>query len=455
MSRIFLIFFIVLAGCASKEKAASVTETPPPPDWVNNRPISSSYYIGIGLAPKAPGTNFQRSAKDNALSDLASEIKVNVSTNSLLYTLEREYKFEQEFRETIRTNSDLSLEDFEIVDTWEDNRTYWVYYRMNRAQYAERLRAKKEAAQSMGIDFLSKAEASFRSGEFTNAADYYLRGLQALEEFWNEENEVTYQNQTILLDNTLFSGLKTLLSEVRITSEDRIELNFQNRFTTSASIQVSDSKDNRPLVGAPLTYSYFGMYGRVKGRLSTNADGRVTIPVSEVDREKSSNTLNVAIDTESIFDPFQSDAFMRKLTESLRGKSIDVPIHYKPPSVYIESVEKNLGKPLDGKPLTSAIMTSLSRRDVSFANAKSSADLTLELNAQTKKSGESQGFSTSMLEVNITLFDNLSGEKRYQVSKNNVKGVDLNFEAAGMKAYQNLTRNIESELMRKLVNDIF
>lgn len=455
MNRIFFLFFLILAGCASKEKVASDAENPPPPDWVNNRPISSSYYIGIGLAPKAPGTNFQRSAKDNALSDLASEIKVNVNTNSLLYTLEREYKFEQEFRETIRTSSDLNLEDFEVVDTWEDDRTYWVYYRMNRAQYAERLRAKKEAAQNTAIDFLSKAEASFRSGEFTNSADYYLRGLQALEEFWNEENQVAYQNQTILLDNALFAGLKTLLNEVSMTSEDRIELNFQNRFTATASIQITDSKENRPFVGAPVTYSYFGVYGRVKGRLSTNADGRVTIPVSEVDREKSSNILSVSIDTESIFDSFQGDAFMRKLTESLRGKSIDVPIHYKPPSVYIEASEKNLGQTLEGKPLTSAIMTSLSRRNVSFANSKSGADLTLELSAQTKKSGESQGFSTAMLEVNITLFDNLSGEKRYQVSKNNVKGVDLNFEDAGMKAYQNLTRNIESELMRKLVNDIF
>ncbi len=455
MNRILIVYILLLAGCASKEKATSVAETSPPPAWVNSRPISSSYYIGIGLAPKAPGTNFQRTAKDNALSDLASEIKVNVNTNSLLHTLEREYKFEQEFRETIRTSSDLNLEDFEIVDTWEDDRNYWVYYRMNRAQYAKRIRAKKDAAQSMAIDFLSKAEASYRSGDFTNSADYYLRGLQALEEFWNEENEVTYENQTILLDNALFAGLKNLLSEVRISSEDRIELNFQNRFSTTASIQVADSKDNRPLVGVPLTYSYFGQYGRVKGKLSTNADGRASLPISNVDREKSNNTLSVGIDTESIFDPFQSDAFMRKLTESLRGKSIDAPIYYKPPSIYIDSTEKNLGKPLDGKPLTSAIMTSLTRRDVRFSNTRSGADLTLKLSAETEKSGESQGFSTAMLELNITLFDNLSGEKRYQVSKNNVKGVDLNFEDAGMKAYQNLTRNIESELMRKLVNDIF
>ncbi|MFN2429566.1 MAG: LPP20 family lipoprotein [Cryomorphaceae bacterium] len=455
MNRIFFFVLLLLIGCASKEKTASVAETNPPPAWVNERPISSMYYTGIGLASKAPGTNFQRTAKDNALSDLASEIKVNVNTNSLLYTLEREYKFEQEFRETIRTNSDLNLEDFEIVDTWEDDRTYWVYYRMNKAQYADRLQAKKESAQNMAIDFLSKAQASYRSGEFTNSADYYLRGLQALEEFWNQENEVNYQNKTILLDNELFSGLKTLLTEVSIASEDRIELNFQNRFSSDASIRVTASNENRPLIGVPLIYSYFGEYGRVKGKLTTNADGRINIPISEVDSERKNNTLKVAIDTESFFEPFQSDAFMRKLTESLRGKEVDIPVHYKAPSIYIESVEKNLGKPLDGKPLTSAIITSLSRRDVRFANSKSEADLTLELNASTKKSGESQGFSTAMLELSITLFDNLSREKRYQVSKNNVKGVDLNFEDAGLKAYQNLTRNLESELMRKLVTDIF
>jgi hypothetical protein len=79
----------------------------------------------------------------------------------------------------------------------------------------------------------------------------------------------------------------------------------------------------------------------------------------------------------------------------------------------------------------------------------------MTLRTDTRKGGEAQGFATAFLNVNLDIIDNLSGQNVYKVSRSDVKGVDLDFEKAGMKAYQNITRNIESELMRKLVNDLF
>src|SRR5690606_25529174 len=151
---------LLLFACNAQKKSSAITQESPPPGWVANKPLNSAYYTGIGVAPKAAGTHYQRTAKDNALSDLASEIKVNVNSNSLLYTLETNAKFEQEFKESIRTRTDLSLEDFEIVDTWEDANSYWVHYRLNKQAYAEKLQAKKNAAQQLAMDFLAKAESA-------------------------------------------------------------------------------------------------------------------------------------------------------------------------------------------------------------------------------------------------------------------------------------------------------
>jgi len=456
MSRLTLIFIaVILIGCGAKKEVAQTETAPPPPSWVSSRPISSSYYVGIGLSQKAPGINHQRVAKENALSDLASEIEVNVKSNSLLYTLEREYKFEQEFRETIKTQTNLELEDFEVVDSWEDQNAYWVYYRLDKATYRAKQEKKKQTAQQLGLDFLSKAESAKNSGQYAASADHYLRGIQALEEFANEENKVNYGGTEIFLANELFIGLNQLLSSPQIKLEDQIILNFQNRFKTDASLLVTSNDGSQPFEGVPIVYEYFGVYGRNKSKLSTNADGRLNVQISEVDKERSQNTVDIRIDSESIFELYQSDKFMKELTKSIRPKSIQEPIQYLPPTVYISSTEKNLGKSLENNPIKSAVMNSLQRREISFANSPKNADLSIQIAANTKKSGEAQGFSTCTLEVDLSLVDNASGEKRYQVTNSNVKGVDLDYNKAGLKAYKNLTRNIESELMRKLVNDIF
>src|SRR5690554_5362130 len=313
-----LIIALMVWSCGANKSTTATNTEPAPPHWVESRPLNASYFIGIGVAPITAGTNYQQTAKQNALSDLASEIKVNVNTNSLLHTLETNSQFQQEFNETIRLQSDLNLEDFEIIDTWTDVNSYWVYYRLSKSAYAEKVKQKKKTAQELSLDFYAKAEAASHSGNYSIAIDYYLRGLQALENFWNEENKVDYMGQSILLDNTLYTHLNDLLNKPQISFENPIELNFQNKFKTQTNLHVT-SPTGAPIEAVPLAYEYFGTYGRHRGKTITNADGRTEIAVVEADKERSGNFIRVFVDTERLFEPFQSDRFMQKLTETMRG----------------------------------------------------------------------------------------------------------------------------------------
>ncbi len=441
-------------ACTSPAGTASSSPESYRPDWVRNRPISGMYYVGIGVAQKSRDFQYQNVARENALSDLAAEIRVNVSSNSLLYTLEREYKFEQEFRETVRISTDLELEDFDLVDTWEDEHSYWVYYRLNKADYAEQQARRRRAAQSLALDFYAKGLAAENSGHFSNAADSYLRGLQALELFWGEDNEVDFQGEKLRVDNRLFTHLRDLLSTANVLIENELVLNFQNGFQSTAQVLVTRSERGLPLEAVPLSYEYFGSFGRVLGKVNTNADGRAEIPLSNADRERSGNTLVCAIDTEHLFEPFRNDRFMRTLTSSLRSRSANKAIRYSPPRVYIDSREQNLGRDMASTPLTSAVKTSLGRRGMSFATSESDADLLMRIRSNTTPLGEDRGFFSTRLELDISIRNLSNGESVYSVSRSNIRGVDLDHERAGLKAYDNLTRNIESELMRRLINDI-
>jgi len=452
---IILLVMLSLAACSNQKQVSELSSAANKPDWTQSRPISSSHYIGIGVAQKSIDGEYRTAAKENALSDLASEIKVNVNSNSLLYTLEREYKFEQEFRETIKTSTNLDLEDFELVESWEDENAYWLYYRLSKSQYAERQKEKKESAEALAIDFLSKAESANSNGQFSESVDYYLRGLQSLEEFWAENNEVIHRGNTIYVDNELFTGLKSTLTNTSIELSNEPILNFQNSYTTEAELLLTNSDSNKPLASVPISYIYQGLYGRVKGSLASNLDGRITISISEAERSSKPNVLSVAINTDELFEPFKSDQFMQKLTKSLRGTSTSHSIRYYPPLVFINASEKNLGAVMSVEPITAAIIASLNRKGVRFTKEKEKADVVIELKADTKETGEAQGFSTVRMELEVDVIDAQKKESVYKISKTDVKGVDLNFEKAGIKAYQNFTKNIESELMRKLSNDLF
>ncbi|MCS2303186.1 LPP20 family lipoprotein [Bacteroides ovatus] len=80
--------------------------------------------------------DYQQKAKQNALSDLVSEIQVVIAANSLLNTLEDDGNVKQTFAESIRTEARAEIENFRLVDSWRSDNEYWVYYELNKGDYA-------------------------------------------------------------------------------------------------------------------------------------------------------------------------------------------------------------------------------------------------------------------------------------------------------------------------------
>ena len=80
---LLVISLITLGSCASKKNI------PVAPSWISETPINSAYYIGIASASKYEYPyNAMDVARENALNSLAREIRVNVSSESVLSTLQ-------------------------------------------------------------------------------------------------------------------------------------------------------------------------------------------------------------------------------------------------------------------------------------------------------------------------------------------------------------------------------
>ncbi|HPF93435.1 MAG TPA: LPP20 family lipoprotein, partial [Tenuifilaceae bacterium] len=116
-------FVLLLGACVGGKKV----QGPPKPDWVTNRPTSPMYYYGIGAARKSSDVSqYQQAARQNALADMANEISISISSNSVIHAFESNLNFREDFTSTIRAQTQQDLEGYEQVDSWDDENTYWV-----------------------------------------------------------------------------------------------------------------------------------------------------------------------------------------------------------------------------------------------------------------------------------------------------------------------------------------
>src|ERR1043165_2323184 len=105
----------------SKKQKAKAEPEVAKPAWLSANPAEDVYYVGIGHSVKDGTNNYIQSAKKSALEDLISEIKVNISSSSVLTSLDINKEFTEKYEQIINTTVADELEEYEQVDSWEDD----------------------------------------------------------------------------------------------------------------------------------------------------------------------------------------------------------------------------------------------------------------------------------------------------------------------------------------------
>ena len=99
-------------------------------------------------------------------------------------------------------------------------------------------------------------------------------------------------------------------------------------------------------------------------------------------------------------------------------------------------------------------ITSLAGNDNVVAIGETGLDY-FRSEGNTTKGGTSQGFHVTYLEMRIEVVDNENGSQVYSQSINNIKGLQLNFNAASVDAYKRASKKIESEILEELITTVF
>lgn len=113
------------------------------PQWVDNYPIVDTAYVGIGFGLKS-NPDYIKDAKKEALSDLISSISLTVSSESEYSKYENNF-YEDSYQQTIKRHASSKLKGHKLIDTYENDDYYWVYYAITKQAYKDYLQSLKDA----------------------------------------------------------------------------------------------------------------------------------------------------------------------------------------------------------------------------------------------------------------------------------------------------------------------
>lgn len=447
-----LLCFVGLSSCSRRAVPASSTPatiSDNRPGWIQQRPISSIYYIGIGSA-SVRQPEYQEAAKKNALQDLISEIRVSVSATSFLYQLDRGGSFREEYESNIKTTVTAEIENFEMVDTYQDGERYWVYYRLSRVEYQRQQEVKKENARRTSLAFYRQAQLAEQQGLWLKALEGYFQSLFAIQTYWGEHVGFEENDDSRSLMVEAYGGIQRILSRTSLQLLPS-ELRLRRRAPAPATLQLkAATPQGSSFALLPIRCLLEGGNGVLSCPPQTNHLGEAQIEVRNALSAAGSVYLVVEPDLMALSKAKADDGLQRLLLEQFTLPRAFATVYVQSPVVYIESAEYNLGQLLQQKRVEDIVKQELSKDGVSFTTDASRADVWLRIEAQTEADSRSGNIHISRLHIRAVALDVQSQTEILSTSLSNIRGFQTDFERAGLDAYQKADQEVRLQLVRRL-----
>ncbi len=436
-----------LSACGGTQKWAD------PPDWVLRRPTLSGYYIGVSSASKMQfGADADATAKKRALADMAGQIRVVIESTSILHTTQFQGVAGQNFSERISSASAEDLEEYELIGTYEDATNHWAYYRLSKATY-ERIRNQRKMAtlEVAGGHWMS-AENARTEGRVAAALDFYIRGLETLEDYWDELNEWSTPGGSVALDRACLDGISQVLADLSLQpATSTLRLSFSDRYQGTLACQALFA--GAPAAQIPVWSRYNRGTLPKTASISTNSEGLCTFDIGQFEPGIKSAEMSLEIRMDDL-SPRLKDSPVQRLIQGLPTPTVTVPITLETPKFHLHTVERINGKPSASSQLKNAIAQGLNARGIQWVERAADADMVLELEADTREAGSASGFYTAMLNASAVL-KNSEGQPILRQNLTDVKGVQLDWNKAHDAAYRKAQDEIEGGFLKKLIEALY
>lgn len=445
---IFLLVTIIVHGCGS---GRALTEPDiPQPDWVRSRPITPGYYIGIGWARKTANVHqYQQAAKQNALSDLASEISVSISSNSVLHAFESNLGFREDFSSTIQARTQEELAGFEIMDTWEDQGNYWIYYRLSAARHREFTEKRRDDAARLSAGLLANAIESREKGQVRQSIVQLVNSMEAIKNYFDDPLPVEFKGTDIQLGNEIYNQLSYTINQTEIFAlHPRIEIKTGESVSPDLLRFTVKNRDTGPVPDFPLIANYSERPVR-NNRARTGRDGSAGFDLDAVRSSGPFETFSVTADIEAILSEATTDPMIRRLISRFSLPGATVRFDIVKPVIRLITNEENMGEALVSGTLGESFRKNAAGGGYILGDEMSEADYIVRIEAVTRPGGESGTYKNAVLAGSISA-ELPDGHIIYHRELEGFRGTHFDLARAGEEAFRQAVRRMESSYFREI-----
>ncbi len=434
-----MIFLLAIQSLKGQEKQ---------PAWITARPANPLYYIGIGSASKEEHPkDYHQVAKDQALQDLSSEIQVKISSDFIHNIAEKAGLITEDVQSRIRSTTKANLQGYELVDTWEDPHQYYVYYRLSKDTYKKLRQARLNKASSLAKDLYVKAGRQSSLGKVATAIRYYLQALASLQEFIAEPVEVTVGGKKIYLQNAVYGAIQDIFSAIRlqvnpkkITTKTGQALKKPIRVT--ASFQTAGGS-SIPVAELPVEFAFVRGKGQLEKLVRTDNRGLANCHVSAVTSGEKLQIIRARVRPELFTEQNSSSALYLSLLKNLSIPQTRVLLTVSGLTAYIEASEENLGHKTEILFVEPRLKESLADSGLTFTDDPTNADIMITLKVRSRKGAKVYNLYSAFADLTLSVMSLSSGKEIFKKVLNNVKGIQLDYEKAGVKALENTGKKVE------------
>ena len=451
---VFVLLVLFLISCkGSQNPTVEEDKSKSKPYWLSGAGFDQGYYVGVGYSLRNDG-NYVQIAKDNALQALISEIKVQVSSSSILTQVDVNNEFREEYESYVQTSAAEEIQDFELAGTWEEGNGYWVYYRLSKSRYAMLKEQERQDAIDLSMQMRKRAIQSEKEGDLANALSFYAKSFKSLEKFLGEPTRVEIDGSTVFLGVDLFSSVQSLMDKLKVsTPVNKIETDRRLEGGLKIAASVSNAKSGNPEVGIPVRATFSVGGGDVHPSYYSNEKGNVQVLVSRIDSRNALQKLKIAVDP-SVFLGQDENQLSVMVLQSLVQPKEFVEITVKKPSIFLKSTETVMGKKDDAMSYTPLIKSALTKAGFALRDTKGNSDLSMEISGSLEKGPKSGTTCITYSNLQIEVADSRSGEQIYQGGFSKVKGYSSDYERSARYAYTEGKKLLENEKIKELLNAI-
>jgi hypothetical protein len=441
----------LISACSARVQAPDANARP---SWLKDQPYREGYYTGIGHSLKDGTNNYIQAAKKSALEDLASQIKVNVSSTSVLSFFEKDLKVREEYEQIIKTSAADELEEFELVDAWEDATNYWVYYQLSISRYLQIKEEQKRNATTLAKDYYLKGVEAAKAGERLQAIGFYFQALRSMEKYLGEAIKVTVDDREIILGNEIYASLQSLLDRIRVRVEPAdIAINRRLAQSEIHVVAKASYEDGAPVVGLPLTAAFEKGAGEIFPEYKTNEAGEARILISRITSTDVEQRVGVKVNTDVLSGTGTSPVYAL-IAKTLHVPAAQVLLRVQRPVVFVTSEERSLGYEKASEQISNKLKNLLTNNGFEFTDNKNAADLWFDIHADSEKGSVSGSIYITYLTGVIKVTAVREGKQIYAATLDRVKGYGLDYDKSSIDAYNKALESLERDRLPEILNTV-